>query len=441
MSLPMTVAVSTLGCRLNQVESQEVLALLESRGFRAAAAGERARIHIVNTCTVTGRADFSDRQVIRRVARETPDALLVVTGCYAQTDAETVARIPGVDLVVGNQEKYRLPDLLLGLAKRAQPDVAVGAIGAARDVPVAPFARVSGRSRAFVKIQDGCQHRCAFCIVPAARGRSRSQAPEVIADQVRALVGAGYREITLTGVDIGHYGWDLAPRSSLAALAERVGQVPGLVWLRLSSVLPAYFSERLFEVVSRPGVIAPHLHLPLQSGSDRVLRIMRRPYNARMYRSLAERLAGAIPDLGLGADVIAGHPGERDRDFEATMALVRELPLSYLHVFPYSDRKGTEATRLGERVPHRVVRERCARLRALGRAKNLEFRKRLVGRRMRALVLAERDRETGFLTGLTSNYVEVLFDGPAELTRRFARVRITAAGTERTFAVLEGVDE
>ena len=174
MSLPMTVAVSTLGCRLNQVESQEVLALLESRGFRAAAAGERARIHIVNTCTVTGRADFSDRQVIRRVARETPDALLVVTGCYAQTDAETVARIPGVDLVVGNQEKYRLPDLLLGLAKRAQPDVAVGAIGAARDVPVAPFARVSGRSRAFVKIQDGCQHRCAFCIVPAARGRSRS---------------------------------------------------------------------------------------------------------------------------------------------------------------------------------------------------------------------------------------------------------------------------
>jgi threonylcarbamoyladenosine tRNA methylthiotransferase MtaB len=437
---PVSVAVSTLGCRLNQVESQEMLALLEHHGFRAAGPGERARIHIVNTCTVTGRADFSDRQTIRRIARECPDAVLVVTGCYAQTDALAVAGIPGVDLVVGNQEKYRLPELLQTAAKRARPAIAVGDVGAARAVPVAPFARVSGRARAFVKIQDGCQHRCAFCIVPAARGGSRSQDPKVVREQVETLVAAGHRDVTLTGVDIGHYGWDLVPRGSLAGLVERLIGVRGLRWLRLSSVLPAYFTAELIEVVSGSAVVAPHLHLPLQSGSDRVLRSMRRPYNARMYRALVERLAAAIPDLRLGADVIAGHPGEGEEDFAATMRLVAELPISYLHVFPYSDRKGTEAARLGDRVGSRAIRDRSARLRALGRAKNLEFRRRLVGRRVDVLVLAERDRGTGFLTGLTSNYVELLFDGPPELARRFARIRVTAAGTDRTFGVLEGVE-
>ena len=269
---PVTVAVSTLGCRLNQVESQEVRGLLESHGFRAVDGEEPAQVYVVNTCTVTSRADVSDRQLIRRITREHPGALVVVTGCYAQTDPEAVARIPGVDLVVGNQEKYRLPELLASLVERRRAVVHVGDIARARDVPVAPFARVSGRSRAFVKVQDGCQHRCAFCIVPMARGGSRSQDPKVVFEQVEALVDAGYREITLTGVDIGHYGWDLIPRTTLAALVRRVVEIRGLRWLRLSSVLPAYFTPELIDVVSGSPRVAPHLHLPLQSGSDRVLR-------------------------------------------------------------------------------------------------------------------------------------------------------------------------
>lgn len=438
MTEPLTVAVSTLGCRLNQVESQELLALFAGRGFRAAAREEPAQIHVINTCTVTGRADFSDRQTIRRIARDNPAALLVVTGCYAQTDAEAVARIPGVDLVVGNPDKYRLPELLLeARAKRARTEVRVGEIGAAREVEAPPLAAVSGRSRAFVKIQDGCQHRCAFCIVPAARGASRSRDPKVVLDQVEALVGAGHREVTLTGVDIGHYGRDLVPRASLAALVARLAEVPGLVWLRLSSVLPAYWSDELIDVVTGSAAVAPHLHLPLQSGSDRVLRLMRRPYGVGLYRRLVDRLAAAIPGLGLGTDLIAGHPGEGDEDFAATMDLVAALPLTYLHVFPYSDRKGTEAAGRRDHVPPRLIRERSARLRALGREKNLAFRRGLVGQSRQVLVLADRDRETGFLTGLTSNYVEVLFDGPADLARRVARTRITAAGTTRTFGMLE----
>jgi threonylcarbamoyladenosine tRNA methylthiotransferase MtaB len=432
MSAPVTVAFTTLGCRLNQVESQEMGALLEGRGFRVVPADGCAQVYVVNTCTVTGRADFSDRQAIRRITRAHPDALLVVTGCYAQTDPDAVAALPGVDLVVGNQEKYRLPELLDGLVKRPRPEVTVGDVREARGVPVAPLTRIAGRSRAFVKIQDGCQHRCAFCIVPVARGGSRSREPKVVLDQVRALAEAGYPDITLTGVDIGHYGWDLYPRTSLATLVRSLAAVPGLRWLRLSSVLPSYFTADLFDAVTTLPVVAPHLHLPLQSGSDRVLRLMRRPYHSGMYRDLVDRLAGAVPGLGLGADVIVGHPGETDADFEATLALVGALPFSYLHVFAYSDRRGTEAARRPDHVPAAVIRERSQRLRRLGREKSHAFRRALVGTRREILVLDARDRRTGLRSGLTSNYVEVMFPGPDDLGRRMATIEIAEVRGDRT---------
>lgn len=439
MSAPVTVALSTLGCRLNQVESQEMGGLLERGGFRVVDADEPAQVYVVNTCTVTGRADYSDRQLIRRIGREHPGAFLVVTGCYAQTDPDAVAALPGVDLVVGNQEKYRLPELLDSLVKRARPAIAVADIRAVRGVPIAPAARAGGRSRAFVKIQDGCQHRCAFCIVPAARGGSRSREPEVILDRVRALAEAGHPDVTLTGVDIGHYGWDLHPRTTLAALVRRFGGVSGLRWLRLSSVLPSYFTPELIDAVTTVPVVAPHLHLPLQSGSDRVLRLMRRPYHTRMYRDLVDRLASAVPGLGLGADVIVGHPGETDADFEATAALVDALPFSYLHVFAYSDRRGTEAARRPDHVSPALIRERSRRLRRLGAEKSLAFRRGMIGARREALVLDSRDRGSGLLSGLTANYVEVLFDGPDTLGRRLVPLEIHEVRGPSTYGRLAEV--
>ncbi|PYM14006.1 MAG: tRNA (N(6)-L-threonylcarbamoyladenosine(37)-C(2))-methylthiotransferase MtaB, partial [Candidatus Rokuibacteriota bacterium] len=313
-----TVAFATLGCRLNQVDTHEMQARLEQRGFRTVSFGEEADLVIVNSCTVTARAELSDRQTIRRAARRNPHARVVVTGCWAQTDP-VAAAATGADLVVGNADKHRIDDLIDELL--ASPDatgpsrVHVSDITTISTIPVAPLPSTLARSRAFLKVQEGCQHRCAFCIVPVARGKSRSQEPDVIVEQAHRLVDAGHPEIVLTGVDMGHYGADLTPRTTLAALLARLVEIPGLEWLRLSSVLPAYFTPALVEIVTGSRVVAPHFHIPLQSGSDRVLRLMRRPYDTRMYRGLCERLALAIPGMALGADVIVGFPGEHDADF------------------------------------------------------------------------------------------------------------------------------
>jgi len=417
-----TVAFTTLGCRLNQADTQTLQALLEGRGFRTVPLDARPDVVVVNTCTVTARAELSDRRAIRRAARH---GRVVVTGCWAQTSPREVAGLGGVDLVVGNADKARLPDLLADLAHATRPRIEVSDLATARveSPPVPPH---SGRARAFLKVQDGCQHRCAFCVVPLARGASRSLPLEVAEAHVRALVAAGHPEIVLTGVDLGHYGGDLVPRTSLAALLARLVAIDGLRWLRLSSMLPAYFTEDLLEIVTRSGVIAPHLHLPLQSGSDRLLRAMRRPYTVAMYCALVERLAAAIPRLGLGADLIVGFPGETVDDFAQTQALVEALPFSYLHVFPYSPRRGTEAAERAGRVDAAVTVERARRLREIGIAKNLRFREGMLGRTEEVLVLETRERVSGALIGLTGNYVEVSFDGPDTLLRNVARVRITA---------------
>ena len=298
---PMTVAFETLGCKLNQYDTAETQALLEAGGFRTVPFESPAQVYVINTCTVTARADYSGRQAIRRAIARNPGAVVVVTGCYAQTNPDAVAGIPGVDIVLGTRDREALPELLAEARKRARPLVQVSDVFAAGALPVIPLRRFApGYTRAFVKVQDGCQHRCSFCIVPFARGGSRSQPVDVVVDQVEGLVAAGYAEVVLTGVDLGHYGWDLTPRTTLAALVRRLLDLQGLRRLRLSSVLPAYFTEELIELIVGERRICRHLHVPLQSGADRVLRAMRRPYTVRHVPRPVERLAGAVPDLARG---------------------------------------------------------------------------------------------------------------------------------------------
>ena len=431
-----SVSFVTLGCRLNQADTHQLQTLLEARGYRTVSEAQRADVVVVNTCAVTARAELSDRQAIRRAARLSPDARIVVTGCWAQTSPGEVAELDGVDLVVGNPDKARLPDLLAATSA-GRPRVEVSAVTAARLSAVAARPHPNGRARALVKVQDGCQHRCAFCIVPRARGQSRSLEPAAVEAQVRSLVEAGHPEVVLTGVDLGHYGADLRPRSTLAALLARLAAVPGLRWLRLSSLLPAYFTDDLLEVVTTSPVIAPHLHVPLQSGSDRVLHRMRRPYTAAMYRRVVERLAAAIPRLGLGADVLVGFPGETAADFDATRTLVEALPFSYLHVFPFSPRAQTEAAGLPDRVDAWTVRARARTLREIAAIRARRFREAMVGRIEEALVLDTRERAGGRLVGLTGNFVEVTFAGPDRMQGRLVRVRVTAAGEHAALGVLE----
>lgn len=428
------VAFATLGCRLNQVDTHEMQSRLAAAGFDVTAGDTRADVVVVNTCAVTGRAEASDRQAIRRLARLNPGARVAVTGCWAQTDSAAVAAMPEVALVVGNGDKARLAELLGGLSTPAPPPrICVTEVASLRTMPTSPPGPVAGRSRAFLKAQEGCDHRCAFCIVPRARGASRSQDPAVVVEHARRLAEAGHREVTLTGVDLGGYGADLVPRTSLAALLRALADVRGLRWVRLSSLLPACIDDELAELLAASPAVAPHLHVPLQSGSEAVLRRMRRPYSARLYRQVIERLLAARPALALGTDVIVGHPGEGEDDFAATEGLVAELPFTYLHVFAYADRPGTEAARLPGRVSPRVTAHRSARLRALGRAKNLDFRRTLVGGVHEAVVLGTRDRDTARLVGLTGHYVEVLLEGDDAPMRSVVRVRVTAADAERTW--------
>ena len=432
-----TVSFATLGCRLNQVDTQQIQTLLEARGYRTVSFDQPADVVVVNTCTVTARAELSDRQAIRRAARVSPEATLVVTGCWAQTSPGAVAGMEDVDLVVGNGDKHRLPDLLDRIGAER---IHVSDIGEVRAVEVTPAARLSGRSRAFLKVQDGCQHRCAFCVVPLARGSSRSLDPKAVLDQAHQLVEAGHPELVLTGVDLGHYGADLTPRTSLAALMTSLAGIPGLRWVRLSSLLPAYFTPELIEIVTASPVVAPHFHIPLQSGSDRVLKAMRRPYNTRMYRALVERLAAARPRLGLGADIIAGFPGETDADFAETLDFVRELPFSYLHVFPYSARAGTEATGLPGQLASRTITNRSRILRDTGREKSDEFRRGLIGHLEDVLVLETVDRATGGLVGLTGNFVEAVFAGAPQLIGTVTKIRVTRVEEDRTLGELEAVE-
>jgi threonylcarbamoyladenosine tRNA methylthiotransferase MtaB len=420
-----TVAFHTLGCKLNQFETNDIERQFAERGWRPVAFGAPADVVVVNTCTVTGRSDARCRAALRKARRENPGATLIATGCYAQAQPGAVAELPEVDLVLGNPEKAAVFEHLDEEGRPRAGRVAAAGIeaGAPRAFPV--IRAFSGHTRAFVKIQDGCDNRCSYCIVPLARGPNRSlPAAEVLA-QVAALVGAGYREVVLTGVHLGAWGRDLEPRGSLAALLERLVAIPGLGRLRLSSIEPTEFTPELLDLLAASRTICAHLHIPLQSGSAAVLRAMRRPYGPDEFARLIESLAATLPDPALGADVIAGFPGERDEDFEETIRLLRQLPLTYLHVFPYSPRPGTPAATMPGQVPAEERERRAGLLRDLGREKNRAFLERQVGRTVGALVQGQPGRRRGATYGLTGNYLSVLVRAAKEEIGHFRDLRVT----------------
>ncbi len=416
---PRSVSFHTLGCKLNQYETNDLERQFAERGWRVVAFGEPADVTVVNTCTVTAKSDHRCRAALRRARRASPGATVVAAGCYAAAQEAAVAALPEVDVVLGNAGKGEVFAHLDEGGRPRRPAVAAPAASRGAFVPIRAFA---GHTRAFVKIQDGCDARCAYCIVPDARGPSRSLGEGQAVAQVAALAGAGYREVVLTGVHLGTWGRDLLPPRSLAGLLGRLLEVPGLERLRLSSVEPTELSPALVAALASSDRICPHLHVPLQSGSPTVLRAMGRPYGPEEYAEAVGMVAAALPEPGIGADLIAGFPGETEEDFAASVELVRRLPLTYLHVFPYSRRPGTPAAAMPGQVARPERERRAAVLRALGREKAAAFRERHVGRTVRALV---EGRPGGPATALTGNYLKVLVAAGDGDVGSLRQVRVT----------------
>ena len=418
------VCLHTLGCRLNQAETTVLATRLRRDGYRVVEFGEPTDLLVVNTCSVTEDAERTCRYVIRKTLKHSPEAFVAVTGCYAQTGVQALRTIPGIDLIVGNQYKWDLPSFLPAphvLKKQSDPEVLHTRTIGREDFTVPDYGEPDS-TRALLKIQDGCNVMCSFCLIPFARGHERSRLRDDVIREAKILAAGGYREIVLTGVNIGQYRQG---ELDLVGLIAQLEEVEGIERIRISSIEPTTITDTLLERMASSLKLCPYLHIPLQSGDDTILSAMNRPYNAGEFTHLIHKAVTAIPHLGLGTDVMVGFPGESEKAFEQTLHLTRELPFSYLHVFIYSQRPGTAATKLPEQVPIAVARERARILAELSRLKRIAFAGRYIGSTVS--VLFESGEIDGFRSGVTTNFLKVGVDSPIDLTNHLKDVCITGA--------------
>ncbi len=427
------IALHTLGCKLNFAETSSIGGQFIDRGYDVVPIGDAADVVLINTCSVTERADRECRQIIRRALRRSPGAVVVVTGCYAQLAPEQVASIDGVDFVLGTQEKFSPFDYLGRVQKQRTPQLFVSAIGDDTAFGAAMSGPATDRTRGFLKIQDGCDYHCTFCTIPRARGASRSQAINECLDQAEVLVRQGYKEIVLTGVNVGDYGRKTG--GSLVELLQRLVDIKELARLRISSIEPNLLTPELLAFVAGHAVLCKHFHIPMQSGSDAVLHRMRRRYTAEMYAGLIHRVRNLLPDAGIGVDVITGFPGESDREFDETMCLLADLPVSYLHVFTYSERPNTPAASAGMPVAPAVRALRSEQLRALGQRKRRAFITSMVGRTVR--VLGESTVEGDLRFGFTDTFVRVGFPAAAAGENTLVDVRLTGTADDHCIGAIQ----
>nr|VFJ77598.1 MAG: threonylcarbamoyladenosine tRNA methylthiotransferase MtaB [Candidatus Kentron sp. FW] len=443
------VSFHTFGCRINQYDTETIRTLLEESGrFRTASPGESADIHVVNTCSVTAQADATARKAIRRILGEQPAAKIVVTGCYAQRAPTDIAELPGVVLVLGTSDRTRIVAeidhcLASDWPRREKTDglntiqrITVSPPQAAHAFPEIPIARMMDRSRAVVKIQDGCNGACSFCIVPQTRGHSRSRQPQQVIDQITHLVDNGYREIVLAGIHLGDYGLDLGQGSpTLPDLIGQILTIPGLARFRLSSIGPVAITPEIIRLMASEEKFARHFHIPLQSGSDEILARMNRDYRIAQFEALIHAITDAIPDCGIGTDIICGFPGESEARFQETLTRISDLPISYLHPFPYSARPGSLAESYPDQVPAEEKKARTRILKQLSRTKNRAFRQRHLGRIASVLIEARTENnrentdkntgETRTCFGWTDNYLRVAVQGAPIGKNGLETVRIT----------------
>ncbi len=440
-SSPLKIAFNTLGCKTNQSDAASLAAELRVRGHKIVSAKELADVYIIFTCTVTTKTDYQSRQLVRRALTKNPHAQVIVTGCYAQVAPRTLGAIPGIDFIVGVAAEGRIPELIETGEKNKEVKVILSSSTQTFPLGQRAIPFWGEHTRAFLKIQDGCNSFCSYCIVPYARGRSRSRPIEEVLNQVDDLWRAGFREIVLTGIHLGTYGEDLDPPQNLLVLLKALENFEGEVRFRLSSLEPTEISVPLIEFLSTAHKFCPHLHIPLQSGDDRILKMMQRPYTASFYGQLLSRLQRSIMDLAIGTDIICGFPGEDEQAFQNTLHLLDDLPLAYLHVFPYSRRPGTPAASFPDQVPSSLIKGRSQVLRELGDKKKHLFYKAFAGKALRVLVEGRRDKERGLWKGYSRNYIPIIFPGGEGLINQEVAVKVeTVQGVKVFGKIIPEVD-
>ena len=428
----MDISFYNLGCKVNLADISRIAKQFEELGHSVVDFEEKSDIVLVNTCTVTHRADADCRKIVRRALRRSPDAFVGVLGCYAQLQPEQLAKIEGVDAVIGTKHKFEIPNLIENFNKNAKTEIFVS------DMDDAPFhtsavSDNSGRTRAVLKIQDGCDYHCSFCTIPLARGHSRSMPYNQIANEMQGLIDDGYREVVLSGINLGDYKTDDGEKfvDALKLIDEKSGDMR----VRISSIEPNLLTEEVLEVVANSKNIVPHFHIPLQSGSQELLRKMKRRYKATYYHDLVLRIKEVMPHCCIGVDVIVGFPGETDELAQETYDFLNGLPITYLHVFTYSERENTKAINYDGVVPHQVRKERTHQLRDLSDRKRIEFDQSQVGTE-RVIIPEMYNEQNGMWKGWTENYVNVIFPAPADLPQVPHKIQLNNMIESRVFGEL-----
>lgn len=425
--------ITTLGCKVNQYESDAIAQQLKDMGYIPAGAEDMADLCVVNTCTVTQKASMQSRQAVRQFIRSNSRAQIVVTGCYAQTEPEELKKIDGIHHIIGHGDKHYIPEIISSPKKDLRSLSLIHSnILHEQHFKQFPEMVFGNRTRPFLKIQDGCDTFCTYCIVPYARGRSRSMPLESVLQNIHCLKKAGFHEVVLTGVHLGAYGLDLSPQTSLTDLLALISKSNAMGRVRLSSIEPHELTRDIIKLVAEIGVFCPHFHIPLQSGDDRTLERMHRPYTTSFFENLIVSIKDQVPDAAIGVDILAGFPGETEKAFENTYTLIERLPITYLHVFPFSPRPGTPAAKYPDKVPKKTIKARCESMRRLGNEKKYDFYKKFIGKTVEVLIEGKRDKSTGQLKGITSNYIPVHVVGEDDIFNTLVQVNIEKINKNNT---------
>ncbi len=419
-----TVAFHTLGCKVNHYESEAMMDLFKKQGYEIKDFDDIADIYVVNSCTVTNQAARKSRQLARRAKRVNPAAIVALVGCYTQVSPEEVKNIDGVDLFIGTSNRSNIVEYVESVLDQGKADIN---ILERQELNVFEELRVDTlreTTRAYVKIEEGCNQFCSYCIIPYARGPVRSRKPASVIDEVKELVKRGVKEIILTGTHLGAYGYDWDKDNSLEELIEYLVDIKDLEHIRLSSIEVTEISDRLIGIIANEEKLCPHLHLPLQSGSDKILKKMKRPYTTDEFRQVINKIRGKVADIAITTDLIVGFPGEDQESFQEHLEFVKEMAFSRLHVFPFSAREGTPAAGMKEQIPGDIKKEYSSEMRHLNEKLMLAYQQKHLGKFRKLIIEESRDHQTNFLTGVTDNYIRVLLDEDSKYMGKMVDVKL-----------------